>query len=662
MIFALAALIVSISYADQCAGALSCPACVALPLCGWCSVNVTYPDGSEGPQCAGFSATHSEPFTCSGVYSTDVCQSGYDCDTSTGVCYISPPGTGLPLDTCQRECHKSTNNVYLCNKTVKQCFSVPPGTPGSASLLVCEAICGLITSIAPGPVQMTYLCNASTWQCYPTTPGHGASLEVCQQECNSSNKEYLCNPATGTCDVVPPLTPGGMPLAQCEQVCGNITQPPIPPNPGPPPEYIGVWRGVEIQNGYDICEWDISVNQSTVVFVRFTPSNRTQWVGTPYHIPNSPKLEMWVVLTSGPDAGKTVRTIGDTSGASGPETRFATLAIGAIGGATPQSITSAMTDGVSRVIALSKCIPNEQFCVFAMPVVKRKAPVQRISSNRKVRGSLRENDACSQYGDACEDCISHEFCGWCSVPVTYADGTKGTQCAGFQGNASRFVCPGRYSTDSCEVGYICTSELKCVPTVPGDGMPQAVCLQTCVPTPPPAPRPKEYVCDLQTKQCTYCPNQDCPGMMPLTQCQELCPHPYPGPTPDIIGTWRGLYIQQQYSEGEVDFVMEPSGATVYKDGVFFYHATIISLGSDVMLFTIDKGANSGSTFGALYQMATQAEGMYWQMTMAIGGLNQTFPGDFNTPMYSHGMQEFNLAACLKSPCAFPNPSGLARIR
>jgi hypothetical protein len=101
--------------------------------------------------------------------------------------------------------------------------------------------------------------------------------------------------------------------------------------------------------------------------------------------------------------------------------------------------------------------------------------------------------------------------------------------------------------------------------------------------------------------------------------------------------------------------MNSTGASVYKDGVFYFHASIVSLGSDVMLFTIDQGANAGKTFGTLYQMAYQYEQMYNQMTMAIGVFGENFPTDYNTPMYTTGMQEVVLVQCLKSPCTFPRP-------
>lgn len=654
------AALAAVATADICSAQTNCASCVAEPSCGWCSVPVVYENNSTGPQCAGF-ASGSRPFICNAVYSTEVCEAGYVCNAASGTCSLGAPGTGTTQAQCEQACHSNTQKVYLCNPSTKQCSAVPPGTPNSTSLEICEAVCSGSSTAVPGPAAQVYACNATTYQCYPTTPGHGASLLVCQEQCNANSSLYVCNSVDGSCVPVPPLTPNGVPLATCQQQCSSITPAPIPPNPGPPPEYLGIWRGIEIQNDYNIVEWDIMINNSIAVFTVISQTATTTFSGVPYHIPDSTQLEMWIEVNSGPGAGLTVRTIGDTSGARGPETVFATMAMGAAGAATPASLHAAMTAGNgTRVLALAHCIINEDYCVFTMPssVSKRQMELRHSKHEKAVAKKEEEKvaftDACTTHDASCSVCLMQPNCGWCSIPVTYSGGQTGTQCAGIQSGSTPFVCAGHYSTLTCEVGYICNNDLQCLPTLPGDGMPLTVCQQTCVATPPPAPTVTQYTCNLQTHQCEICSSPPCPGSMPLNQCQQLCPHPYPGPTPALLGVWRGLYIQQRYSVGEVDFVFNATGCSVYKDGVFYFYATIISLGSDVMLFTIVSGANAGKTFGTLYQMATEGHSMYTQMTMGIGKFGDTFPGDFDTPMYTIGMQEVVLAQCMpNSPCSFP---------
>lgn len=650
------AAIAAVAMADVCAEQTSCATCVAEPSCGWCSVPVVYENNSTGPQCAGF-ASGSRPFICNAVYSTEVCEAGYTCDPTSGTCNLGAPGTGTTLAQCEQACHSTTVKVYLCDQATKQCNVVPAGTPGSSSLQICEAVCSGASTAAPGPAAQVYACNTTTWQCAAAAPGHGASLLVCQEQCNANSSLYICNSQNGDCVQVPPLTPNGVPLATCQQQCSGITPAPIPPNPGPPPEYLGIWRGIEIQNDYAIVEWDIEINNSIAIFTAVAQGATTTFSGVPYHIPDSSRLEMWIEVNSGTGAGLTVRTIGDTSGAMGPETSFATMAMGAAGAATPASLHAAMTAGNgTRVLALAHCIVNEDFCSFTMPSTFRGA--KKTHQPKKIVAIEEPKDSfvdtCTTHSSSCSACLANANCGWCSIPVTYSGGQTGTQCAGIQSGSTPFVCAGHYSTLTCEVGYICNSNLQCLPTVPGDGMPLTVCQETCIATPPPAPTVTQYTCNLQTHQCVVCSSPPCPGSMPLDQCESLCPHPYPGPTPALLGVWRGIYIQQRYSVGEVDFVFNASGCTVYKDGVFYFYATIISLGSDVMYFTIVSGANKGSTFGTLYQMAAEGHSMYTQMTMAIGKFGDGFPADFNTPMYTTGMQEVVLAQCMaNSPCTFP---------
>lgn len=654
-VIAVLGLLLGAVHADVCSSQPDCSACVAENLCGWCSVPVTYQDNSTGAQCAGF-GSGARPFICNGVYSTEVCQRGYVCDVSSGSCDLGAPGAGNTLAECEQICHKSNTNVYLCDQTTKACNVVPDGTPGSTSLEICQAVCNHIPTPSPGPAASTYACNTTSYTCAPTTPGHGASKLVCEQECSANNTLYICNYQDGSCTSVPPLTPNGVNLTTCQSECSGITPAPIPPNPGPPPEYIGIWRGIEIQNNYSIVEWDIMINNSWAIFTVSSQSARTTFAGVPYHIPNSADLEMWIEVKSGPGIGLTVRTVGDTSGAMGPETSFATMAMGYAGGPTPASLTAAMTDGKSKVFALAKCIVNEDFCSFIMPAGTGATQISkkdlRKAHAQAIKAKSGFTDDCSAHDSSCSECLSNANCGWCSVPVSYSDGTTGTQCAGQQTGSTPFVCPGHYSTLGCEVGYICTSTLECVATVPGDGMPLSVCQATCIATPPPAPTLAQYSCNLTNQQCTLCTNPPCPGSMPQVQCTELCPHPYPGPTPALLGVWRGIYIQQRYSIGEVDFVFNSTGCSIYKDGVFFLYATIISLGSDVMLFTVVSGAGKGTTFGTLYQMASEDFGMYFQMTMAIGKTGAGFPADFNTPMFTTGMQEVVLTQCMKAPCSF----------
>jgi hypothetical protein len=685
------AAVASLVAADPCAQYLSCQTCLAAPVqCGWCSVRVVFASGAQGPQCTGIPGA--QPFTCPAIFSDDeVCIQGYICDTASGTCRLAPPGQGTSKAQCEKACVPVSPSphaqVYCCDAIAKTCSPCASGTPGSASYEICMAQCRHVPTPAPGPVAPVYACNATTWQCQRVPAGtpNSASLQVCESWCNESSSAFTCNYATGACDRAAPGS-GGVPLAVCRRICQNVTNTPSPtrpPAPGPPPEYIGVWRGVEIQNNYAVGEWDMSVNATTVVLVRVHQSGNVVQVGVPYHIVNSPDLEFWILITSGPGAGSYLRSIGDTSGERGPQTKFATMALSRAGGAAPTSIAAAMINGVDRVLAWTRCIPGEPYCHFALPGVgaaeaaaqaaaaarakrvqekrvelahKQQQQQQRKKNHETVGAAY--TDYCSKFGETCSVCTANSGCGWCSTDVEYSDGSVGTQCAGFVGNHTRWTCAGRFSTDGCEVGYNCESgSFTCTPTVPGDGMPQAVCLATCKPTPPPNPTVPQYTCDLVTKQCIHCTSDHCPGSMPLGQCEQLCPHPMPGPTPAMTGIWRGIYIQQRYPNGEVDLVLNATGAFMYVDGAPLFTASVVSLGADVMLWTIETGAPSlvGKTIGVLYQMATTFYGLYWQGTFVLGLPDHGFPDGYEHGMYVPGMKELVLAKCLESPCAFHAP-------
>lgn len=98
-------ILVESTVGDQCASQSSCSGCVSESLCGWCSVPVTFVNGKTGPQCVSFSSGGT-PFTCEGIYSTDVCMQGYACDASTSTCQLAGPGAGTTLPHCRSLCEK----------------------------------------------------------------------------------------------------------------------------------------------------------------------------------------------------------------------------------------------------------------------------------------------------------------------------------------------------------------------------------------------------------------------------------------------------------------------------------------------------------------------------------------------------------------------------
>lgn len=647
------ALIASVAFAaDHCSPYTTCQACISEPLCGWCSEDVVYPGNITGAQCAGFNANGSNPFVCNGIYSTDQCVQGYVCNQSSYTCELGTPGQGNTLAQCEATCINQ-GQVYLCNTTTHQCVQVPSTEPNNGSYAVCQALCANPShhpsSSSPGPSptpQSLYACNFTSGQCQQAPAGKGEALSVCEQQCSKTNTSYMCNTFLQKCIKLPPGVKGDT-LAQCENACQ------VKPNPGPPSQLVGLWRGIEINNDYVVGEYDLSINATTVVFIgRFGGSSTIATIiGTPFHIPQSSDLEMWIDVTSGPGAGQTIKSISDQSGEAGPETTFMTTAMGAPGGDVPSSISSAMTTSTDAVFAFAKCL--DQSCHFALPVGATPKKIQM-----EIPKAMAFEDHCSQYGDSCADCIAHQYCGWCSVNVTYQDGSQGTQCAGFNGvnGSSAFVCAGRYSTTQCNNGYICnTTNYQCQQTTPGNGFPQAECEALCHPTPPPSPPQNMYTCNLTTHQCIKCNQTHCPGEMPLGQCESSCTNPKPGPHGNLIGVWRGIRIQNGYQTGEVEAVFTNTSVTFYKAGAEQFTANITSLGADLMIMKIMSGTYQGWVQSAIYQSANQDNGMYMAITFAKGIMGQSPPGSYSQAMYTPGMEEYVYFKCNAEPCVFKTP-------
>ena len=174
-----------------------------------------------------------------------------------------------------------------------------------------------------------------------------------------------------------------------------------------------------------------------------------------------------------------------------------------------------------------------------------------------VSATVAPYDPCSVHAE-CGGCTATEGCGWCSVPVAYADApeTAGPQCVSNRATGGRpFTCNGVFSTVSCEPGYEChTSNQSCVVAQPGMGTTKATCEQWCTAGPPQRvyacahgdhgecvevapgtsgstsleecrrgcvrPPPKVYACNRATKRCEETtPGTE--GAMSLEVCEAL---------------------------------------------------------------------------------------------------------------------------------------------
>jgi len=654
--------------ADHCEQYADCEICVSHNLCGWCSTNVVYQGNITGKQCAGYNPNGNDPFECNGIYSIEQCTIGYECDLENFQCKQAGAGKGSTLSACEANC-TNQGQVYLCNHTTLKCHQVPSGTPGSSSYQVCESACTHPKSAHPAPPQSSspttapvYKCDTATGECVNATAGQGSSMAVCMAECKkgTNQTQYFCNSISHTCEVAPTGFPGES-KAECEAECT------VHPNPGPPPAFLGLWRGIQIQNGYKSGEFDIQITEST--FVMIDINGATTVKGTPFNVKDGDNLNLWVKVTAGAGTGETIKAIGEDY-QRGPETKYLTAAFSAPGGKTPSSIDSAMSASSGDAVFFLMACAGTPECVFTMPsssTAQRRPLFQQLQRNRMTAIERRVEDLivggiedpCAAFAANCSYCIAHEHCGWCSSDVIYKGGAKGTQCAGFASNPNEtnpFVCEGRYSTLDCTQGWTCNEQtLQCEQNAaPGNGFPKEECLEICRPTPSPTPTMQQYVCNMSTHQCHKCEEASCPGSMPQSTCEASCKKPHKGPTSLVIGVWRGLEIQNNYPLVEWDWVFNASSLTVYRNGQMEFVADVTSYGGDEMIFDVTQGTATGSKFSAIYTIADQGR-LYEAMTLALSAANGVVPTGYSAPMQTKGEAEFVLAKCDMTVCKFSAP-------
>merc|ERR1712178_43499 len=147
----------------------------------------------------------------------------------------------------------------------------------------------------------------------------------------------------------------------------------------------------------------------------------------------------------------------------------------------PDDIHIAMNGTGMTVFHMSRGSDKSTECSFAS-VFASEALV--------IPGGESITDPCSPNAN-CSSCIGDKsgLCGWCTQDVVYSDGTKGTQCAGFNrtGKPLGWQCLGVFSKTDC-ADYACDyTDLKAPKCVSGLGTQgKKDCTETCKPPTPQA--------------------------------------------------------------------------------------------------------------------------------------------------------------------------------
>eukprot|EP01130_Rhizamoeba_saxonica_P012547 TRINITY_DN5305_c0_g1_i1.p1 TRINITY_DN5305_c0_g1~~TRINITY_DN5305_c0_g1_i1.p1 ORF type:complete len:610 (-),score=168.92 TRINITY_DN5305_c0_g1_i1:99-1865(-) len=495
---------------------------------------------------------------------------------------------------------------YKCNNQTFQCEKVGYGEGDEID--VCLSTC----------FPPVYVCNEQTSECEEAKPGEldATSLDVCEASCGiEPPEEFVCDPDTLECRKANEGESGSTTQEACEEACGKTSN-------STPAAIIGNWRGLEVDIGYKEGEWRMEISEEGQITIN-NPDGKIFAEGQILTM----QSELWIETRDGIFRGLwAVNQL--------PTVTALTWALGGEGLTVPPNFDIAMEDSApGTVFTFFKCL-DESNCEFSQTLLKR------YMKELKVKELLAQTgDQCTVH-ETCEECIGDESasCGWCSVNVLYKNGTvEGTQCAGHNSDGSKepFICNGAYSTESCTIPDTKTSDNTATAddTATSDNTATADDTATADPD-----DNKKYTCNPTTLRCeedsngNYGDNATC-----VAQCVSV-----PITPADLLGSWRGLQINQNYITGEwlVD-ITEDNVTIVRPDGdkvighleMIGQYLTIFPEGGSI------KG-NIQTLWQVTYGPVTKFLGWAW------GEPNGAAPESFQSAMTASNNAEFVFVSCL----------------
>jgi hypothetical protein len=379
-------------------------------------------------------------------------------------------------------------------------------------------------------------------------------------------KVYHCNLETYQCE----LSPSGIPHDLCTEYCtpGNYT----------PIGLIGVWRGLQINTGFTMGEWQLQFNGSDLT-MRLPDMSFVEGELVFLTI-GATRMANWTVARSNATQFPvgTIVQLGFTYDTVSPELRYILLAFD-INSPPPTTWAECVAQSTGFCGVMTACQPDTN-CMFTFGVNQPQGAAvarstdswahrawERLKGNKKPAqtsnsktvqmqvqedepvGFVPSDDPCNPY-TSCETCrAAHPQCGWCTGRIVYADGTLGSQCGGGGYSNISFNCVnGTYHADSCN-DYACVEPAGVCDIVPlGHGISKEECEYACKagpappgPPPPPAgPAAGVYCCNHTTYQCYGCPNGS-PGAASHQICDAQC-KPIPPAHPSAPTTPTDTYI------------------------------------------------------------------------------------------------------------------------
>jgi hypothetical protein len=647
----LAAITASCSAEDQCSQYTSCGDCLVHDFCGWCSPTaVVYSNGTLGKRCAD---QRDAPWTCNNLYQTKQCVRGYTCDATKGQCVLAAPGEGDTKAHCEAGC--KVEQYFKCDWATGTCSkcsnATGPGCTKYGNGTDCTKACAVPESL--------YQCDPKTKQC-----------NVCPHSYCTKNSDcpnsycQITGPGPWTCH-------GStcQQKYQCQDACGLS------------PELLGIWRGIEIQQGYAAGEHDWKIQNEAPQLTMKSPSGDVV-TGSIEALDNMLNITL--------DNGINIKCIYKPYEPSPETEQFAFACSKANGPTAPSSVPAGMNGEDFVVTVMSKCKDKATKCDFSSVFATAAEPVPRRRMEKFARAAVvpfwlqkiarldQVTDPCNQFAD-CASCINAPsgLCGWCDTPVNYTSGAPGANCAGFDhaGKANPpWVCHKKYRRESCN-DWGCDWSNFSAPTckeLPAGtpGITKEQCELGCT------KQEGIYKCNNQTFQCEKCnvkyclTNADCPG----SYCQIDTSKPGPYVCHDsntagcedqshcnatcgapLVGTWRGIEMSSGFARGEWDFSAYTDGSISWKsaDGTIFKGRMKAGDQSAVQEGqAIDIQVNSTVSFRGIFEL--DAKGNDGIVEMAF----LTFSGSKQVVSFDDGMtgaDEYVLLTCNEKsgePCDF----------
>ena len=253
---------------------------------------------------------------------------------------------------CALNCHVG-EKLYKCHTDTYQC------TQCDSSEQDCMSQKVACTNCNKPPADLGFKCNNSTRQCdtcaHASDPGcHKDAEKACgkNSQCDkppppSPPPAPTPAPQTFTCDVKNHQcvkAQHGLPQISCAVQCSNST----------PPALVGeIWRGIEIQHGYKVGEWDYKFDKTTVK------------IKDPKGAVTMGKVAQANGIIEITTADGKKFNLAQFAVNDGDETNTVVFGMGAEGANAPLDLKSAITGSGNRAVLLNRCKSYKQLCDFS---------------------------------------------------------------------------------------------------------------------------------------------------------------------------------------------------------------------------------------------------------------------------------------------------------